>query len=86
MKQKDAEIAEYVKIVNEKDNAISLQRPCCPVCMTDLEENKKWIAFHTCGHRSCSDCFDNLPLTAQNNKLCPICKTLISVSLTLADI
>ena len=84
LEQKDAEIEEYVKIINEKDNLIAFQRPCCPVCMTDLDENRQWIAFHRCGHRTCSDCFDNLPPTAEKTKLCPICRTVITVSVTLA--
>ena len=85
LEQKNDEIAEYVKIINEKDNLNAFKRSCCPVCMTDLDENRQWIAFHKCGHRTCSDCYDNLPLTAQKTKLCPICRTLISVSVTLAD-
>ena len=85
LNEKDLEIKEYLKIINEKDSQSS-QTSCCPVCMTDIGENKQWIAFHPCGHQTCSECFDDLPLTAQNTKFCPICNTVISVSVPLADI
>ena len=83
--EKESKIQEYLEIINERDTQISSQRPCCRVCMTDLDETKQWIAFYKCGHRSCSECYDDLPLTAQNTKLCPICSTVISVFVPLAE-
>ena len=85
LKEKDSQIQEYLKIINQKDDKIQLQKPCCPVCMTDVEEEKQWIAFYKCGHRTCSECYDDLQLTPQNTKLCPICQTVVSVSVVLAD-
>ena len=86
LKEKDSEMKHYLKIINEKDSQESSQTPCCPVCMSDIDENKQWIAFYKCGHQTCSECYDNLPLSAQNTKLCPICNTVISVSVPLAAI
>ena len=86
LNEKETEIKHYLKIINEKDSQESSQTPCCPVCMSDIDKTKQWIAFYKCGHRTCSECYDDLPLTAQNTKLCPICNTVISISVPLADI
>ena len=95
LEEKDSKIQEYLKIINEKDAQILSQKPCCPVCLTDLDENKKMIAFYNCGHRACSKCFDELPVTnkplankpgtTHDFKQCPICKAWISRGVTLAD-
>ena len=85
LKEKDSQIQEYLKIINEKDDKIRFEKPCCPVCMTDVDADKRWIAFYQCGHRTCSECYDDLQLTLQNTKFCPICQAVISVSVVLAD-
>ena len=68
LKEKDSQIQEYLKIINEKDDKIRFEKPCCPVCMTDVDADKRWIAFYQCGHRTCSECYDDLQLTLQNTK------------------
>ena len=88
--EKDSKIQEYLKIINEKETQILSQKLCCPVCISDLDANKKMIAFYKCGHQACSKCFDELPVTnspgtAHNYKHCPICKACIKRSIALAD-
>ena len=84
--EKETQIKEFLEIINAKDTQLSSERPCCTVCMLDIDENKHWIAFYTCGHRTCSECYKDLPLTAENTKLCPICNNIISVGVPLVDI
>ena len=93
--EKESKIQEYLKIINEKETQILSQKLCCPICISDLDENKKMIAFYKCGHQACSKCFDELPVTkmpvankpgtTHDLKRCPICKAWISRSVTLAD-
>ena len=61
--EKESKIQEYLKIINEKDGQILSQKPCCPVCLTDLDRNQEMIVFYPCGHQSCSECFGELPWT-----------------------
>ena len=84
LEEKDSKIKEYLKIINEKDAQILSLYPCCPVCLTDLDEKKEMIVFYPCGHRACSKCFDELPWT-NPLKCCPICNWGISRSVALAD-
>ena len=77
------------KVINELDSRKSKQTACCPLCFLELEGNKKWIAFYKCGHRTCSECYDDLILTVQQSmqlkSTCPICKAVIEDTITLAD-
>ena len=92
---KDSKIQEYLDEINAKDAEfeaaqILSPKPCCPVCLTDLDENKKMIAFYRCGHRACSECFDEFPVankpgTTHDYKRCPICEAWIVRSMVLAD-
>ena len=86
--EKESKIQEYLKIINEKDAKIWLQKLCCPVCLTDLDENEEMLVFYACGHRACSKCFDDFPetnLAGTPHKQCPICKAGIIRSVVLAD-
>ena len=71
--------------INRKDEEKSAQISC-PVCFDEIGENRKWTAFHKCGHRTCCNCFKSLASNGQGKKLCPICRTVISVSVTLEGI
>ena len=51
-------------------------RDSCPICFEEITENRKWRAFHPCGHWTCCNCYDGL---AKN--LRPFCRTVISVCL-----
>ena len=44
--EKESKIQEYLEIINAKDTQLLSQRLCCPVCITDLNENRKMIAFY----------------------------------------
>lgn len=85
LSEKDAIIAEYLSEINRKDEEKSA-RISCPVCFDEISENRKWTAFHKCGHRTCCNCFKALVSNREGKKLCPICRTVISVSVTLEGI
>ena len=60
--------------------------PCCPICMMDLDGDKQWIAFSSCGHRTCSQCYNELVASSLPAKpYCPICKAVIEDIITLID-
>ena len=82
--QKLSTIQEYLKIINAGDTQLSFQKLCCPVCISDIDENKQWVAFHPCGHQTCSECFIDLPPASRDSKRCPICYMLISIGVLLA--
>ena len=82
--QKESTIQEYLKIINARDTQLSFQKLCCPVCISDIDENKQWVAFHPCGHQTCSECFIDLPPASRDSKRCPICYMLISIGVLLA--
>ena len=71
--------------INRKDEEKSA-RISCPICFDEISEKRKWTAFHPCGHRTCSNCFIGITADNQGDKPCPICRTVISVSVTLEGI
>ena len=86
--EKESKIKEYLKMINEKDAQILSLNPCCPVCLTDLDENDEMLVFYPCGHRSCSECFDELSWTntaGTPHKCCTFCNVGIMRSVALAD-
>lgn len=85
LSEKDAIIAEYLSEINRKDEEKS-ERISCPVCFDEISENRKWTAFHNCGHRTCCNCFKSLASNSEGKKHCPICGSVISVSVTLEGI
>jgi len=85
LSEKDAIIAEYLSEINRKDEEKS-ERISCPVCFDEISENLKWTAFHNCGHRTCCNCFKSLASNSEGKKHCPICGSVISVSVTLEGI
>ena len=46
-------------------------RDSCPICFEEITENRKWRAFHPCGHWTCCNCYDGL---AKN--LRPFCRNM----------
>ena len=53
------------------------------ICFEHVTQSRKWNAFHPCGHQSCSACFKNICVGEDGNKLCPICRAEITMSLAL---
>ena len=58
----------------------------CPICFDEINEKRKWAAFHPCGHRTCCNCYSEFAKNSHGNKLCPFCRTAISVCVTLEGI
>ena len=77
--------AIHVLEINRKDEEKSA-RSSCPICFDEISENRKWTAFHKCGHRTCCNCYNGLAKNIHGNRLCPICRTVISVCVTLEGI
>ena len=71
--------------INRKDEEKSA-RIACPICFDEISEKRKWTAFHPCGHRTCANCFIGITADDQDDKPCPICRTVISVCVTLEGI
>ena len=71
--------------INRKDEEKSA-RISCPICFDEISEKRKWTAFHPCGHRTCANCFIGITVDNQGDKPCPICRTVISVCVTLEGI
>ncbi len=59
--------------------------------MTDLDADNQWIVFYRCGHRICSQCFNELIHSVQESlqqpvkPYCPICTAVIEDTITLTD-
>ena len=83
--QANVTIAIHFLEINRQDEEKSA-RTSCPVCFDEISEKRKWTAFHKCGHRTCCNCFKGLSVDNHGKRLCPICRTVISVSVTLEGI
>ena len=82
-----AVFSSRLKEINEDDNEEnSFSSELCTICFEHVNQNRKWNAFHPCGHRSCSECFKDLREDENENKLCPICRAGITFCLTLEGI
>ena len=81
----DPKFAIQLWEINRKDEEKSA-RISCPICFDEISEKRKWTAFHTCGHRTCCNCYNGLAKNIHGNRLCPICRTVISVCVTLEGI
>ena len=60
----------------------------CPICFESVSLERKWTAFIPCGHRTCTDCaqqISSLPRTT-NCKKCPNCRETINSFLVLEGI
>ena len=79
-----------MKEINEDDEngekGVANSPELCTICFEHVNQNRKWNAFHPCGHRSCSECFKDLFQNEDGNKLCPICRAEITMTLTLEGI
>ena len=80
------------KVINELDSRKPTKtqiEPCCPICMFDLDDSKQWIVFYKCGHRTCSQCYLDLFMSARQSLQlkpnCPICEAVIEDTIALAD-
>ena len=62
------------------------QEENCPICFDKITEKRKWTAFHKCGHRTCYNCYNGFAKNIHGNRLCPICRTVITVCVTLEGI
>ena len=69
--------------INRKDEK---EKVSCPICFEEITENRKLTAFHPCGHQTCCNCYDGLAKNIHGNRLCPFCRTVISVSVKLRGI
>ena len=61
LKEQDDTIAEYLKVINDKD-ADTNSGQACPTCFKDMKtaidkDECGWIEFEVCRHRVCLECY-----------------------------
>ena len=76
----------YSELYKKKAKEQGEEKESCQICFDEISENRKWTAFHSCGHRTCCNCYNGLAKNIHGNRLCPICRTVISVCVTLEGI
>ena len=76
----------YSELYKKKAKEQGEEKESCQICFDEISENRKWTAFHKCGHRACCDCFKSFVVDRQGKKHCPTCRAVISLSVTLEGI